>query len=150
MCFRTRPIHSSNCTSDQFEINTEVLAPLKPRSYQHCDFTSCEEKRKAQVCSLSLFWVSLLLILVLTGSCSLSLFWVNLPIILVLGELAPYPCFGSTSRREVDAQECCTPWDRPSISLLDSGYFAACGMDFWNIFLHFVFLPCTSTSLFVL
>ena len=55
--------------------------------------------------------------------------------ILVLGQLAPYPCFGSTSRREVDAQECCTLWDRPSISksegiLLDSGHFAACGMHF--------------------
>ena len=88
MCFRTRPIHSSNCTWDQFEINTEVLAPRKPRSYQHCDFTSCEEKRKAQVCSLTLFWVSLLLTLVLTGGCSLSLFWVNLLLILVLGQLA--------------------------------------------------------------
>ena len=73
MCFRTRPIHSSNCAWDQFEINTEVLAPRKPRSYQHCDFTTCEEKRKAQVCFGS--------------ACCLSLFW---------QEVAPYPCFGST------------------------------------------------------
>ena len=97
----------------------------------------------------------LLLILVLGQLAAYPCFDRKLLFILVLGQLAPYPCFGSTSRREVDAQECCTLWDWPAISksegiLLDSGYFAACGMDFWNIVLHIVFLPCTSTCLFVL
>ena len=145
MCFRTRPIHSSNCTSDQFEINTEVLSPGKPRSYQECDFTSCEDKRKAQVCSLSLFWVSLLLILVLTGSCSLSLFWVslllnkqclslfwvNLPLILAMGQQVDEKLTHKSAL-----------WDWPSISqnegiLLD---FAFCGL--WDGFLKYSFAFC--------
>ena len=77
----------------------------------------------------------MLFILVLGQLAAYPCFDMKLLFILVVGQLAPYPSFGSTSRREVDAQECCTPWDRPSISksvgiLLDSGYFAACGMDF--------------------
>ena len=74
---KTCPIHSSNCTWDQFEINTEVLAPLNPRSYQECDFTSCEDKRKAQVCCLSLFWQEVALYPCFGSTCPLSLFWVN-------------------------------------------------------------------------
>ena len=135
---KTHPIHSSNCTSDQVEINTEVFAPLKPRSYQECDFTSCEEKKKAQVCSLSLFWVSLLLILVLTGSYSLSLFWVKLQLYkqclsLFWVNLLPILALGQQVDEKLTHKSAL--WDWPSMSksegiLLDSGHFAAYKMDF--------------------
>ena len=63
----------------------------------------------------------LLLILVLGQLAAYPCFDRKLLFILVLGQIAAYPCFGSTSRWEVDAQECTVGL---AINLTEWGHFA--------------------------